>query len=173
VSAPGGRGWHPLQLGRGRVVEYKDEPKTAGDERVIEAFSKSISLKSPIRIFTFGESSDRLEAPLPELAPQDLLFECLDRGATQVGRVGEDLGDDGAAGLSVPSELDLEKDVTNDLEQAERVADRIDAGMVYVNIVGADTAETPFGGTKRSGFGRELGRFGADEFVNKKLIRIG
>ena len=63
--------------------------------------------------------------------------------------------------------------MTNDLEQAERVADQIDAGMVYVNIVGADAAETPFGGTKRSGFGRELGRYGADEFVNKKLIRIG
>ena len=45
--------------------------------------------------------------------------------------------------------------------------------MVYVNIVGADSAELPFGGTERSGFGRELGRYGADEFVNKKLIRIG
>ena len=43
--------------------------------------------------------------------------------------------------------------------------------MVYVNIVGADSPELPFGGFKRSGFGRELGRFGADEFVNKKLIR--
>ena len=43
--------------------------------------------------------------------------------------------------------------------------------MVYVNLVGADSAELPFGGFKRSGFGRELGRFGADEFVNKKLIR--
>ena len=53
------------------------------------------------------------------------------------------------------------------------MADEIDAGMVYVNIVGADAAETPFGGTKRSGFGRELGRFGADEFVNKKMIRTG
>ena len=63
--------------------------------------------------------------------------------------------------------------MTNDPEQAERVADQIDAGMVYVNIVGADGAELPFGGTKRSGFGRELGRYGADEFVNKKLIRIG
>jgi succinate-semialdehyde dehydrogenase/glutarate-semialdehyde dehydrogenase len=63
--------------------------------------------------------------------------------------------------------------MTNDPEQAQRVADRIDAGMVYVNIVGADGAELPFGGTKRSGFGRELGRYGADEFVNKKLIRIG
>ena len=63
--------------------------------------------------------------------------------------------------------------MTNDAEQASRVADQIDAGMVYVNIVGADAAEIPFGGTKRSGFGRELGRFGADEFVNKKLIRTG
>jgi len=62
--------------------------------------------------------------------------------------------------------------MTTDPDQAARVADRIDAGMVYVNIVGADAAELPFGGTKRSGFGRELGRYGADEFVNKKLIRI-
>jgi succinate-semialdehyde dehydrogenase/glutarate-semialdehyde dehydrogenase len=63
--------------------------------------------------------------------------------------------------------------MTTDPEQGTRVADQIDAGMVYVNIVGADGAELPFGGTKRSGFGRELGRYGADEFVNKKLIRIG
>jgi succinate-semialdehyde dehydrogenase/glutarate-semialdehyde dehydrogenase len=62
--------------------------------------------------------------------------------------------------------------MSTDPEQAARVADQIDAGMVYVNIVGADSAELPFGGTKRSGFGRELGRYGADEFVNKKLIRV-
>ncbi len=61
--------------------------------------------------------------------------------------------------------------MTTDAEQAERVADRIEAGMVYVNLVGADSPELPFGGFKRSGFGRELGRYGADEFVNKKLIR--
>jgi succinate-semialdehyde dehydrogenase / glutarate-semialdehyde dehydrogenase len=61
--------------------------------------------------------------------------------------------------------------MTTDREQAERVADRIEAGMVYVNLVGADAPELPFGGFKRSGFGRELGRYGADEFVNKKLIR--
>ena len=61
--------------------------------------------------------------------------------------------------------------MTTDEEQAERVADRIEAGMVYVNLVGADSPELPFGGFKRSGFGRELGRYGADEFVNKKLIR--
>jgi succinate-semialdehyde dehydrogenase/glutarate-semialdehyde dehydrogenase len=61
---------------------------------------------------------------------------------------------------------------TTDSDQAKRVADKIDAGMVFVNAVGAEGAELPFGGVKRSGFGRELGRFGIDEFVNKKLIRI-
>ena len=61
---------------------------------------------------------------------------------------------------------------TTDADQAMRVADRIEAGMVFVNAVGAEGAELPFGGVKRSGFGRELGRFGADEFVNKKMIRI-
>ncbi len=61
---------------------------------------------------------------------------------------------------------------TTDEEQAERVADRIDAGMVYVNIVLADSPELPFGGVKRSGTGREMGLLAADEFVNKKLIRL-
>jgi succinate-semialdehyde dehydrogenase/glutarate-semialdehyde dehydrogenase len=61
--------------------------------------------------------------------------------------------------------------MTTDKEQGERVADKLEAGMVYVNLVLADGPELPFGGFKRSGFGRELGRYGADEFVNKKLIR--
>jgi succinate-semialdehyde dehydrogenase/glutarate-semialdehyde dehydrogenase len=61
---------------------------------------------------------------------------------------------------------------TTDPEQADRVANQIDAGMVFVNGVLLDGAELPFGGVKRSGFGRELGPYGMDEFVNKKLIRV-
>ncbi|MEF2977319.1 NAD-dependent succinate-semialdehyde dehydrogenase [Subtercola sp. YIM 133946] len=61
---------------------------------------------------------------------------------------------------------------TTDPNQALRVADAIDAGMVWINLVLGDAAELPFGGVKRSGSGRELGRFALDEFVNKKLIRI-
>ena len=61
---------------------------------------------------------------------------------------------------------------SDDPEQAMRVADGLDTGMVFVNGVGLDGAELPFGGVKRSGFGRELGRYGMDEFVNKKLIRV-
>jgi succinate-semialdehyde dehydrogenase/glutarate-semialdehyde dehydrogenase len=60
---------------------------------------------------------------------------------------------------------------SNDPEQARRVAEKLDTGMVYVNGVGLDGAELPFGGVKRSGFGRELGTYGIQEFINKKLIR--
>jgi succinate-semialdehyde dehydrogenase / glutarate-semialdehyde dehydrogenase len=60
---------------------------------------------------------------------------------------------------------------TTDPEQADRVAERIEAGMVYVNLVLADSPELPFGGVKRSGTSREMGLLAADEFVNKKLIR--
>jgi succinate-semialdehyde dehydrogenase/glutarate-semialdehyde dehydrogenase len=60
---------------------------------------------------------------------------------------------------------------SNDPEQARRVAEKLDTGMVFVNGVGLDGAELPFGGVKRSGFGRELGTYGIQEFINKKLIR--
>ena len=62
---------------------------------------------------------------------------------------------------------------TTNEAQAERVANKIEAGMVYVNIVAADSPELPFGGVKRSGTGREMGLLAADEFVNKKLVRVG
>jgi succinate-semialdehyde dehydrogenase/glutarate-semialdehyde dehydrogenase len=61
---------------------------------------------------------------------------------------------------------------TTDPEQALRVANALDTGMVFVNGVGMDAPELPFGGTKRSGFGRELGTLGIEEFINKKMIRI-
>ncbi|BDH58658.1 NAD-dependent succinate-semialdehyde dehydrogenase [Tsukamurella sp. PLM1] len=60
---------------------------------------------------------------------------------------------------------------TTDAEQAARVADALQAGMVFVNGVLAEGAELPFGGVKRSGFGREMGPLGIEEFLNKKLIR--
>nr|WP_241429110.1 aldehyde dehydrogenase family protein [Agrococcus sp. ARC_14] len=57
-----------------------------------------------------------------------------------------------------------------DAELAMAVADRLDAGMVSINGAGAEDYDMPFGGTKRSGFGRELGPHGMEEFMNKKLI---
>ena len=61
---------------------------------------------------------------------------------------------------------------STDPDQVQRVANGLDTGMVFVNGTLLDGVELPFGGVKRSGFGRELGKYGMDEFVNKKLIRV-
>ena len=59
---------------------------------------------------------------------------------------------------------------SSDEALALEVADRLDVGMVWINQPEGGGPELPFGGTKRSGVGRELGPLGIDEFVNKKLI---
>ena len=61
---------------------------------------------------------------------------------------------------------------SDDLELAEQTARRLDVGMAYVNEHGTSLAGLPFGGVRRSGFGRELGNYGVDEFVNKRLVRV-
>ncbi len=61
---------------------------------------------------------------------------------------------------------------TQDIERGKRIADQIDTGMVFINHPTWTQADLPFGGTKSSGYGRELAEVGLDEFVNKKLIRI-
>ena len=61
---------------------------------------------------------------------------------------------------------------STDLDGAREVADRLDVGMAFVNEHGTTLPGLPFGGVKRSGVGRELGPWGMDEFVNKKLVRV-
>jgi len=61
---------------------------------------------------------------------------------------------------------------TQDIERGRKIADQIDTGMVFINHPTWTQADLPFGGTKRSGFGRELSALGIQEFVNKKLIRV-
>jgi len=61
---------------------------------------------------------------------------------------------------------------TQDIERGRRIADQIDTGMVFINHPTWTQADLPFGGTKHSGFGRELSELGIQEFVNKKLIRV-
>ena len=63
--------------------------------------------------------------------------------------------------------------ISDDIERAERVGDALEVGMVFINGVGLDAAQLSFGGVKRSGFGRELGRLGIEEFVNKKIYVHG
>ncbi|MGA8851791.1 MAG: NAD-dependent succinate-semialdehyde dehydrogenase [Aeromicrobium sp.] len=61
---------------------------------------------------------------------------------------------------------------SEDLEKAKTLAQRLEAGMSNVNSVAGEAAELPFGGVKRSGFGRELGPLGMEEFVNKRMFYI-
>jgi len=61
---------------------------------------------------------------------------------------------------------------TEDVPNAEKIARRIDSGMVYVNKQVSSSPDLPFGGVKHSGYGRELSKAGIMEFINKKLIMI-
>jgi succinate-semialdehyde dehydrogenase / glutarate-semialdehyde dehydrogenase len=61
---------------------------------------------------------------------------------------------------------------SGDLAKARSVADRIEAGMVFVNQPTGSSPELPFGGVKRSGYGRELSELGMFEFANRKLTRV-
>ncbi|WP_299185200.1 NAD-dependent succinate-semialdehyde dehydrogenase [uncultured Psychrobacter sp.] len=60
---------------------------------------------------------------------------------------------------------------TQDSALAAQIAEELEVGMVTINSPSGSEANTPFGGVKRSGFGRELGTLGITEFLNYKLIR--
>ena len=61
---------------------------------------------------------------------------------------------------------------TDDDDEMARCIDGIEAGAVFVNAMVASTPEMPFGGIKRSGYGRELSELGLKEFANAKTVWI-
>jgi len=62
---------------------------------------------------------------------------------------------------------------TSDLSRGEAVARKIEAGAVFVNGMTKSDARMPFGGIKKSGYGRELASYGIKEFLNIKTIWMG
>jgi succinate-semialdehyde dehydrogenase/glutarate-semialdehyde dehydrogenase len=60
---------------------------------------------------------------------------------------------------------------TKDVARGRRVASQVDTGMMFINNISWSDADLPFGGIKDTGYGRELGDMGIQEFVNKKLVR--
>lgn len=80
--------------------------------------------------------------------------------------------EDAAIALANDSDFGLGGSVwTKDLARGKRVASRVDTGMMFINNIDWTDAELPFGGIKNSGYGRELGDMGIQQFVNKKLVR--
>ena len=80
--------------------------------------------------------------------------------------------EDEAIALANDSDFGLGGSVfTRDIERAKRIASRVDTGMMFINSIDWSDAELPFGGIKDSGYGRELGNMGIQEFVNWKLVR--
>ncbi len=61
---------------------------------------------------------------------------------------------------------------TNDLRRAHRLAARLDAGSIGINAFPPMPPSAPFGGVKQSGFGREGGRAGIDEFLRQKNVYV-
>ncbi len=62
---------------------------------------------------------------------------------------------------------------TADIERARALARRLESGAVFINGMTASDPRLPFGGVKKSGYGRELGSFGIREFVNAQTVWIG
>jgi succinate-semialdehyde dehydrogenase/glutarate-semialdehyde dehydrogenase len=82
--------------------------------------------------------------------------------------------EDAAIALANDSDFGLGGSVfTKDEARGQRVASRVETGMMFVNNISWSDAELLFGGIKDSGYGRELGNMGIQEFVNKKLVRFG
>ncbi len=80
--------------------------------------------------------------------------------------------EDAAIALANESDFGLGGSVfTKDIARGKRVASRVETGMMFINNIDWSDAELPFGGIKDSGYGRELGDMGIQEFVNKKLVR--
>jgi succinate-semialdehyde dehydrogenase / glutarate-semialdehyde dehydrogenase len=80
--------------------------------------------------------------------------------------------EDAAVALANDSDFGLGGSVfTKDIARGKRVASRVDTGMMFINNIDWSDADLPFGGVKNSGYGRELGDMGIQEFVNKKLVR--
>jgi succinate-semialdehyde dehydrogenase / glutarate-semialdehyde dehydrogenase len=61
---------------------------------------------------------------------------------------------------------------TSDIERGKRVASRLETGMVFINYPDLSWPDLPFGGIKRSGYGKELSNLGLEEFVNKKMVIV-
>ncbi|MGF3056014.1 NAD-dependent succinate-semialdehyde dehydrogenase [Microbacterium sp. YY-01] len=142
----------------------------AAAERLQEQIDRAIEQGARLMLGGRRKGTQFWPTVLAEVTPEmDVYRQELFGPAAVVYRVADE---DAAVDLANDTPFGLGSYVfTTDPEQADRVANSLDVGMVYINLVGADSPELPFGGVKRSGTSRELGLLAATEFVNHKLVR--
>jgi succinate-semialdehyde dehydrogenase/glutarate-semialdehyde dehydrogenase len=161
------------------VGDPTDEDTDVGpqaSQRLLEGLHEQVqaSVDAGATVLTGGEPLERKGAYYPPTVLTDVPPGCPADSEELFGPV--------AAVYSVPDEeaavakandtrFGLGASVwTSDLDRAERVAGRIEAGCVYVNELVKSDPRVPFGGVKESGYGRELSGAGIREFVNRKTV---
>lgn len=140
------------------------------DEQVQDAVSKGATLLAGGQLAD-GDSAVFTPAVLTGITPEMRAYrEELFGPVAVVYKVSSD---EEAVALANDCDYGLGGSVfSGDTARAEAVAGRIESGMVNVNTPAGEGPDVPFGGVKRSGFGRELGVLGIDEFVNKQTYVV-
>jgi len=134
------------------------------------------SVDAGARVLVGGEIPDRDGYFYPPTVLVDVPDGCPAANQEVFGPVAAVFGvsdEDEAVELANSSEFGLGASVwTDDLKRGERVTERIEAGMTFVNALVKSDPRLPFGGVKKSGYGRELSTDGIHEFTNKKTVWI-
>lgn len=164
-----------------RVGDPTDPDSQMGpvvSEKAVEQLVGQIdrAVQGGARVLAGGKRIDRPGAwleptVLVDVGPDNPVYREEIFGPVAVLAMAEDVDD--AVRLANDSPFGLGASVySGDVDRAAEVASRIDAGMVFVNQPANAAPDLPFGGVKRSGFGRELARFGMEEFCNRKLVVV-
>ncbi|MCX0278403.1 NAD-dependent succinate-semialdehyde dehydrogenase [Nocardia zapadnayensis] len=153
---------------------YQPLSSRGAAERLAEQLSRAKDSGAQIRVG--GELSDSGAYVSPAVVTDiprgsDVYYEEFFGPVATVYKV---TSDEEALELANDSQFGLGGTVfSRDPERAKKVGAGLEVGMAKVNTTAAEGANVPFGGVKRSGFGRELGPVGMDEFVNKRLYWVG
>ncbi|ESP88709.1 NAD-dependent succinate-semialdehyde dehydrogenase [Candidatus Halobonum tyrrellensis] len=127
-------------------------------------------------LLTGGEPSDREGAFYPPTVIEEPPEGTPARDEEVFGPVAalfEVSSDEEAVELANDTKFGLGASVwTDDLTRGQRIAREFESGMAFVNSIVASDPRVPFGGVKRSGYGRELARHGVHEFVNRKTVWV-